>query len=241
MKNLLGRMYPYFYIIITFHHSLLEFFSQMGQKKKHVDSWDNLTTEYPFLEHYESDISKINFNLSSHYHEYISKVSVGFVSTSLKASFFLSVAVNRLKPKRILDMGSGFSTYIFKSHTEIYADAEVYSIDESEFWLDKTREFLITKGLDTENLMTTQTFLEKNNLEFDLVYIDIGDYRERLKHLQQVLKYMLNLEGCVILDDFHIYAYRKGIKKICLDEGYKIFSLRTQTRSRLKYLALIKK
>jgi predicted O-methyltransferase YrrM len=63
---------------------------------------------------------------------------------------FLGACVRRLRPRAILEFGSGVSTLVFATHMAALHGGEgpwVFSIDETQDYLDKTRQMLESVGL----------------------------------------------------------------------------------------------
>ena len=79
--------------------------------------------------------------------EYVTSVSVPMAALSLETSALATVLCEITRPHRILDLGSGFSSYVFRRYAATASpQAEVWSIDDSPHWLEKTRGFLASKG-----------------------------------------------------------------------------------------------
>lgn len=57
--------------------------------------------------------------------------------------------LNKHKPKKILDLGSGYSTVLFGLWAKEHA-AEVISLEQSQLYLAKTRKLLQQYGLDVQ-------------------------------------------------------------------------------------------
>lgn len=61
----------------------------------------------------------------------------------------LVTIINKIKPKRVLDMGSGLSTYSFKKYC---TQSEVVSIDDSLAWISKLFGFMEKNQINTDNI-----------------------------------------------------------------------------------------
>jgi hypothetical protein len=53
--------------------------------------------------------------------------------------------------KRLLDLGSGFSSYVLRAYAAGVPGAVGWSVDDDPAWLEKTRAFLVSEGLSTEH------------------------------------------------------------------------------------------
>lgn len=112
-----------------------------------------------------------------------------------------------MKPQRILDLGSGFSSFVFRYYQFVTATRlDVWSVDHSPFWLDRTRMFLDSHGLPSDNLYTWDEIRPSNSGRFDLVLHDLGPSHTRARILDEVLA-LRRPEGLLILDDVHMPRY----------------------------------
>jgi predicted O-methyltransferase YrrM len=66
--------------------------------------------------------------------------SINPSSLGLETLQFISVLMDRVKPRSVLEFGSGLSTLFFSRALANTRDAVVYSMDNSEFYLSKTKE-----------------------------------------------------------------------------------------------------
>lgn len=93
------------------------------------------------------DIRSINFaelresSISRHVNEEIVSL-INSSTLGLETLRFISTLIDLVQPRFILEYGSGLSTLLFSKQLANAGDAIVYSIDNSEFYLNKTRESL---------------------------------------------------------------------------------------------------
>ena len=74
--------------------------------------------------------SEYTFNLESMYAYYTETISNESMAASLKCCAFLVCLYEALEPKRILDLGSGFSSYSLRHFKDQMSwDTEIYSVD----------------------------------------------------------------------------------------------------------------
>lgn len=140
------------------------------------------------------------------YNEYVSDVSNEVWAISWELSKYLIKLIKTLKPKRILDLGSGYSSYIFRK----YSDAEVHSIDTEKVWLQKTKDFLEKNDVATDNVFHITE--HKMEGEYDLILMDLGVAERDRAGLLSVLRN--HCSGVIVLDDMHIANYRKQARKV---------------------------
>jgi predicted O-methyltransferase YrrM len=169
-------------------------------------------------------------------------VSPDPISISLELAVFLRVVCDAELPRAILDLGSGFSSYVFRTYAkEAKTDPRpvVHSIDHSREWLGETRRFLEPRGLDCRHLSTWNEFIAADKPSFDLVLVDIADLTTRLGMIDLVVG-SCRPGAMIIVDDMHVPGYRRAILRELDKRGLEHFSLRSFTKKRLRhsYLAL---
>ena len=127
----------------------------------------------PELTQLVSEQARAQTQLRPLYEEYVTSVSTADMAVSLPIAS-LCLALCRIEhPKRILDLGSGFSSFIFRMHATELGGCEVYSADDSAEWLHKTRDYLITKQMPATNLYEWP--LPKDTDKFDFIFHDQED------------------------------------------------------------------
>src|SRR5262249_57231987 len=91
----------------------------------------------------------------------------------------------RLRPTSILDLGSGFSSLLFRSYAHsARPQPEVWSVDDSADWLERTRGILIAKGLNADHMLTWRDF--NPGRRFDMVLHDLGNTEVRMATVDRV-------------------------------------------------------
>lgn len=154
------------------------------------------------------------------YRFYVENVSTPGYAISLQLSRYLICLMDNLKPNRILDLGSGFSSYILR-----LKGAEVWSIDTDKKWLEKTKRFL--KRFN----MFNGHFLLLNDLDFsarqyDLVFLDTTPHIDRYKLFNSIKQCCT---GVVIFDDTHPKpAYKGYTEKI--EKSFKTWKIKNLSR-----------
>lgn len=155
---------------------------------------------------------------------------------------FMLAFLRSTPPRRILDLGSGFSSYVFARYAAELPPAErpsVYAVDDSAFWLERTREFLDSEGIDGdlfEGFADWNQLCEESPEPFDFINVDIGTLEFRGDVIGQVLTKYLSPQGRGFVDDMHFPEYRRaalaGIRRagcaslripsLCGDEYQKV-------------------
>jgi predicted O-methyltransferase YrrM len=170
--------------------------------------------------------------LLPYYELYISEVSGDYMAISLEFSSFLSVFCDLMRPTSIADLGTGFSSFLFRNYAaQSEQDVKVWSVDDSPEWLEKTRGFLAKQGLFDGNMGIWDRFIEGSYHGFDLILHDLGSMDIRAKTLSRVLN-LVRPYGFVLLDDIHITEYAPIAKKALRESGFKLYSLRHYTKDK---------
>jgi predicted O-methyltransferase YrrM len=212
-------------------------FSAFNSKK---DS-ERLIREIPELQDFRTVGIKHWEQLQPYYKEYISTMSVDHMAISPELSILLMILCHALKPKSILDLGSGFSSFVFRTYLRDAAvKPKIDSIDDSEEWLNKTRTFLSKYHLPTEKMNTWPAFLEKNKETFDFILYDLGRMDVREKMLEKVFT-LVSPGGIVILDDIHKKQYRSHAKKLLKRLNLQYYTLESFIEDKFgRYAVLVK-
>jgi predicted O-methyltransferase YrrM len=163
------------------------------------------------------------------YREYVATVSTQVMAISLELAVFLSVTCDECRPARILDLGSGFSSFVFRTYMlKASPLPEVWSVDDDAHWLERTRESLVKHDLPTEQLLTWSSFQQRSPGVFDLILYDLGNMETRKRTLEHVLEY--SAEGSVlILDDVQKPEYGSYARKFLKGRQHGLYSLRRYT------------
>lgn len=172
-----------------------------------------LVYRFPYLRRYGERAAAFRRQLQPYYEAYVANVSTGGMAISLELSTFLMTICNIVQPERILDLGSGFSSVVFRLYMQhATSKPTILSIDDSDEWLGKTRTFLEAHGLSVERMSTWQSFVNVNHGQtcdgaFDLVLHDLGDMEFRRATFGNILK-LVRKGGLAVLDDAHYAGYR---------------------------------
>lgn len=179
-------------------------------------------------------------DIRTSYEQYVSRISTDDSAISLELAIFLIVLCNATKPQRILDLGSGFSSFVFRRY-QLSADPkpEVWSVDDCPHWLNRTRSFLYEHNLNAHKLLSWDSFQSKTVNNYDLILHDLGTMDLRLETLEEVLG-MVCPCGLVILDDFHKPKYKQRLDDMISQFKFEIYNLGAFTMDKYgRYSALL--
>jgi len=191
-----------------------------------------LRNDLPQIHNIDMLIRQRSDELLRYYTFYASKVSLEHMAISLELSAFLSVFCDLIRPASIADLGTGFSSFVFRHYAgQSGRDIKVWSVDDSPEWLEKSRSFLIKQDISGENMGTWDNFIDAKHDKFDLILHDLGSMDTRAKTLPDVLK-LVRPSGFVVLDDIHITEYAPIAKKTLKDSGLQLYSLRHHTKDK---------
>jgi len=130
---------------------------------------------------------------------------------TLTAAEYLARTIRLRRPAAILEMGSGFSTFVLR-RAAAEVGAEVFSVDHAAQWLGFIRGLVSTSPeLDQSNFYTVEeikALATENASEFGIVFVDHGPtWRARLRDLGWC-RSVLAPDGQLILDDWYPPATR---------------------------------
>ncbi|MHC4107934.1 MAG: class I SAM-dependent methyltransferase [Planctomycetota bacterium] len=172
--------------------------------------------------------------------EYGTAVSTPDMAVSLPSAAFLAALCRLTQPMRVLDAGSGFSSYVLRRFaSQNGRRAEVWSVDDDEQWLKKTREYLAQQAVGDERLLMWDQLAASDERDFDLIFHDLGQARGiRLEVLPDICA-RISPRGLLLLDDFHKLRYRRGACRVLKRLHFEVVPLRYHTIDPLgRYAAL---
>lgn len=157
---------------------------------------------------------------------YVDRVSGGNYPITLELAQYLYDLCWKIKPKRILDRGSGYSSFVFRKYAlmsnrrpawcsiDEEKALDIYTVDSDSRWLEKSQEFVRDCGLHTGDFYTWEDFVAKkyNEKKFDLILEDYH-FPTRCKTLHVTLD-MLAKGGYLVLDDTNLVRLQNGLNKV---------------------------
>ncbi len=234
--NPLLRIGPYLYAAAHSYNAVWELASAPRARRIAERDAARLLERLPFIASYAAASAPVAQRLAAAHADYIARVSPDPIAIARPLAIFLGVLCDQLRPQRILDLGSGFSSYALRACSD--QAAAIWSIDQQRAWLDKTRGFLQRHGADTPHLATWDDFIATSPAPFDLVLQDFATLDVRLRMLDRVVE-LCRPGGLLIIDDMHVPGYRRATLRALDRLGLDYFSLRLFTRRRLRYAYLV--
>jgi hypothetical protein len=172
--------------------------------------------------------------LQHDFKEYITVVSKGSMAASWE---FVSLLVRLLSTGAfgsVVDIGSGFTSYTtryWRQHAN--ASLKVASVDDSSAWLEKTRAYLIHKGLPGDQLFLEQNYIENGSRpRADLLIYDYSLFDQRTLFLPQI-EHFISPGSIILFDDYQLRPdtarYHSALDKWVFEHSLQLVDLKPQT------------
>ena len=180
------------------------------------------------------DSLKIEHNI------YIKQISSVDMAMSLELANFIMNFCIEYKPKYLLDLGSGFSSFVFRLYQNNFKEMGVivYSVDDDINWLVKTKDYLINKRLNIDYLFDLEEFKNFNLREyFDLILLDLNFVDVRKDYLTFSMN-LLSKNGLLIVDDVHKVEFLREVKNATKINDFKLSNIKNSTVDKLGRFAI---
>lgn len=122
----------------------------------------------------------------------------------------LADMVSERQPKRVLDLGSGITSIMFRELMKEYSEMMVVTTDTSLRWLDVTRKELVRDRLDTHHTYLQEEFESQTWESFDLISVDCDNLAYRVA-LAPKLTEWCRIGGMLMLDDWRMEHYTEDM------------------------------
>jgi hypothetical protein len=170
-------------------------------------------------------------NLKEKRDEYCSIVSIDSAALSHETTKY--IIDNLISPNLcICDLGSGFSSFALRLYNK-----NVISVDDNNFWLQKTIEYC-----KSQNQLTGSFLLYENwkllDEKYDLIIYDLGNRQVRIKEFETVVS-KLKQNGIILIDDMHKQDMAQAILIKANKLNLKLRSLKTETIDSYKRFSYI--
>jgi predicted O-methyltransferase YrrM len=189
---------------------------------------------FPELE--SGELTTARRELAPHQGRYVSVVSSPDYAISPELASFLLTLCRHRRPRRLLDLGSGFSSFVFRCYqAEDPGDPEVWSVDDDDAWLERTAGYLGENGLRTDRLLGLDAFLRSGERGFDLVLHDLSTIGSAVRAgLLAAALELASPGGVVVIDDLNGYPYRSRAYAACRRAGLRLVNLRAHLMDDLR-------
>lgn len=187
-----------------------------------VEDAGALPAWFPQRKQYEEHLE----TMRPDFERYVSEVGSAVHAMSLEASAFCVQLAKNRGAYKILDLGSGWSTFALAWSLP---DCEIHAVDDSIDWLNKTRAFLSKWGVGMRNSQTLREYFDqwmaRGWTTVGLAIHDLGDMQTRVATLALALA----SAPVVYLDDMHMAGYPQIVNQICSILGFDLI-ITTQTK-----------
>jgi predicted O-methyltransferase YrrM len=167
--------------------------------------------------------------LQPYFDEYVREVSVADMAASLELATFIYTACQANRYSKLLDTGSGLSSFVFRLYARGQPGVTVWSVDDDAAWLEKTRTFLTKHGLSVENVVELNDFLALKERDFDCILHDLNFVDVRIKYVDRILD-LARPGGFVVFDDVHKPDYRLEVLSLLKHRRASVFSVKPVTQ-----------
>lgn len=174
--------------------------------------------------------------------EYTTSVSTPSMALSLETSLWMYEFLQKEKPYKILDLGTGFSSWLVHEFSE--EGTIINSIDTNSDWLEKSQKFQfknlfahkeILHEYKTASTETGFSIVLRDEMigyskslkqwtkcdvyctgqrQFDFISLDIASSEKRLELLPSILKNNTHNGTKILIDDWHCEDYQNEVRKI---------------------------
>ncbi|MEO7989465.1 MAG: methyltransferase domain-containing protein [Chryseolinea sp.] len=193
-----------------------------------VQSYDTFKTTLSLNQLTSRQLEENSKKIKPYYTEYVQNVSSPEMAASLELAAFMYTLCKTKHYTKLLDMGSGLSSFIFRLYAKETPGVKVYSVDDDVAWLEKTKDYLNQHDLNTDNMVTLQQFIDLKESGFDCILHDMNFVEVRIQYVDLVLQ-AAKQNGLVIMDDVHKPDYRYALLKKLKGMALEKFTLKDVT------------
>ncbi len=213
------------------------------QERRGVRDAEALEALAPGLRESLEAVDRLVPDLAASHARYVAEAeTTPVMAASLELSRFLIAWCSTVQPLRIVDLGSGFTSYALRrwAETEGAGSKELLSVDDEVEWLGRSREFSARSGLDSEGFLTWGEFegLAGARAGFDLVVNDFSSVRRRAELTDRVFG-LVRRGGAVLCDDIQKARLWRAARQAARRQHFDGYSLRTYTLDRIGRFAWI--
>lgn len=168
--------------------------------------------------------------LAEPYADYTATTSTPAHAMSLQAAAFLLCLCRRLKPRRVVDLGSGFSSYVLARYAQESPHVvQVQSVDDDRDWLTRTEEFLERHHLRAwTRTRMWDTFSSERHIPYDFIFHDLAGGKIREEAMAWVCG-AVRVDGVAVFDDIHHLGHCESLLAATAAAGLAFHSLHPWT------------
>lgn len=173
------------------------------------------------------EIAEVSGELAEFYDFYTTYVSMAQMAISLETAAYIGVLARTAGSA--VDFGSGFTSYVLRRYCD-----DVWSVDDSDEWLENTRVYLNGRDVTTDQLVLIDDY---PSAQHDLVVYDYagGETRDALYGFafSQIAP-----GGTIVLDDMQWDSHAENAESAATEAGMELFSCKSWTLDRFGRFAM---
>jgi predicted O-methyltransferase YrrM len=188
------------------------------------------------VKHFKAKEEEYSREIGETFLYYTKAVSNPGMAASLRSCIFLCCMMELIKPKRVLDLGSGISSYSLRYFKGLFGlDTVIYSIDSSKEWLRKSEEFSRVRDVDHANFLHWDDIKDKK-MPCELIFMDIDKTKFRVNYYEPVCRRFTKKGSLMLVDDMHKPVLREAVKKITVPHNTHTLNKETKHRKRYNWV-----
>lgn len=167
------------------------------------------------------------------YVDYCLNYSRRGMAISIETATFLAYVCSATKARRVLDLGSGFTSYVLRCVAD-----EAVSVDDSPEWLARTGDFLTEYKVPVTGLKLWGDWVSDPGDPYDVI---IHDYSAGKKREAAMWNAAANLApgGVLIFDDAQHDSHRAEMLKVAACHRLRMVDIREVTEDEVHRYALM--
>lgn len=191
-------------------------------------TWASLAAE--LADRVTRDFAKSKKALAPAHKDYTNRVSSEDMAVSLQTATLLHLLCRLVRPRSVLDLGSGFSSYVLRrTRAEHGLEMRLLSLDTDPEWLERSREYTREQGLPDDGF---ELWDEARDAVFDLVFLDMERPPRRNGFVMPTLQRFCRPGTLLLLDDLHMTGYRTFVLETLMGFSYCHLDCRCYTMDR---------
>ena len=206
--------------------------------KQSIGSFDSLKKSLPTTLLEVEQLRSNESELKSYYQYYVKEISRADMAVSLQLATLLLTICKNVKPGKLLDLGSGFSSFVFRKYAKSTTSVRVVSVDDDVQWLSRTHQYLDGLLSDQQDLLALPAFVESKEGDFDIVLLDLNFVEVRKDYIRLAVG-RCKKGGIVIFDDTHKPDFLFDVLKQTRDLPISLFDVAPVTRDQFGRYALL--
>lgn len=162
------------------------------------------------------------------YKDYCLSVSRRLYALSIETCAYIWWLCHELKPSKVCDLGSGFSSYVLRRYaTTCGHHVDFCSVEDDARWRDRTLGFLRRQNLPSGNVFDPETWMAVDD-RYDLIVYDFSGGQARNDWMLPAVQH-LTVDGVAVLDDAQNVLHHLRMGEVCIETGRTLLDCFHQT------------